>query len=304
MACSWVTLAAVAVMTTSAPAAAGQLHDPLDDVDLGAVDHLVGLHGVRAHLQPLGVHVDQEDLADLVHAAGDPDVHAADRAGTEDDEGVALLDAQQLLGVDRAGEGLGGRRLVVADVVRDPVQAVDLEHLLRHDHVLGEAAVVLVADRGLVRADGHPALAALVALPARHRGDDLHPVPRCPAAAVGAVDVGPDLDDLAGDLVADRPRRGEVLVPVVEDLDVGAAGGAVLHLELDLVRPAGGLGDVLEADVLRGVEPQCLHRDLQWCRDGLSRRPGDASCAVDHPSDAALGPTVRIRARHRALNGA
>ena len=113
-------------------------------------------------------------------AAGDPDVHAADRAGAEDDDGVALLDAEQLLGVDRARERLGGRGLVVADVVGDAVEPVDLEHLARDDHVLGEAAVVLVADRGLVLADRHPALAALVALPARHGRDHLRPVADLP----------------------------------------------------------------------------------------------------------------------------
>ena len=191
--------------------------------------------------------------------ARDADVHAADRAGTEDHDGVALLDAEQLLGVDRAGERLGGRGLVVPDVVGDPVQPVDLEHLLGHDHELGEAAVVLVADRGLVLADRHPALPALVTLAARHRGDHLGAVADLPVAAVRRVDVGADLDDLAGDLVADGARRGQVLVAVVEDLHVGAAGRAVAHPQLDLVGAAVRLGHVLEPDVLGGVEAQCLH---------------------------------------------
>src|SRR6185312_14531576 len=127
---------------TTAP---GQLHDPLDDVDLRAVDGLVRLDGFGGHLQTLGVHVDQVDRTALVHTAGDPDVHAPDRAGPEHDDGVAGLDAEQLLGVDRAGERLGGRGLVVPHVVGDAVQPVDREHLARHDHVFGEPAVVLVA---------------------------------------------------------------------------------------------------------------------------------------------------------------
>jgi hypothetical protein len=186
-------------------------------------------------------------------------VHAPDRAGAEDDDGVAGLDAEQLLGVDRARERLGRRGLVVAHVVRDPVEAVDLEHLLRHDHVLGEAAVVLVADGGLVLAHRHPALVALVAVAARHRGDHLRPVADRPAGAVRRVDVRADLDHLAGDLVADGARGSEVLVAVVEDLHVGAAGRAVAHPQLDLVGAAGGLRHVLQADVLGGVEAQGLH---------------------------------------------
>ena len=62
--------------------------------------------------------------------------------------------------------------------------------------------------------------------------------PTCPARAVRRVDVGADLDHLAGDLVPDGARGSEVLVAVVEDLDVGAAGRAVAHPQLDLVGPA------------------------------------------------------------------
>jgi hypothetical protein len=82
-----------------------------------------------------------------------------------------------------------------------------------------------------------------------------------PRARFDASDGAARLDDLAGDLVAHDPRRVDVLVAVVEDLDVGAAGGAVAHPELDLVRPALGLGGVLDADVLRRVEAHDLH---QW----------------------------------------
>ena len=96
--------------------------------------------------------------------------------------------------------------------------------------------------------------------------------PTCQLAAVRRVDVGADLDDLAGDLVADGARGREVLVAVVEDLDVGAAGGAVADPQLDLVGPAIGLGHVLEPDVLGGVEAQGLHGDApSFERLGSSR---------------------------------
>ncbi|MPM91836.1 hypothetical protein SDC9_138970 [bioreactor metagenome] len=211
---------------------------------------------VRRHLQPFGVDVDQHDGAGPVHPPGDPDVHAADRAGAEDDDDVALLDADLLLGVDRAGERLGRRGLVVADAVGDPVEAVDLEDLGRHDHVLGETAVVLVADRGLVLTDLHPALPALVALPAGDGGDRLHPV----ADREAAQCVRPDLDHLAGHLVTHRRGAGDVRVPVVVDLDVGAAGGAVPDPDLHLIGSADRLRHILDPDVLGGVEAQRLHR--------------------------------------------
>ena len=86
--------------------------------------------------------------------------------------------------------------------------------------------------------------------------------PTCPGRAVGRVDVRADLDHLAGDLVADGARGSQVLVAVVEDLDVGAAGGAVAHPQLDLVGRTGRLVHLLEPDVLGGVEAQCLH---PWC---------------------------------------
>ena len=78
-------------------------------------------------------------------------------------------------------------------------------------------------------------------------------------AAVRRVDVGADLDDLAGDLVADGARGSQGLVAVVEDLHVRAAGRAVADPQLDLAGPARGLGDVFEADIFGGVEPQGLH---------------------------------------------
>ena len=149
-------------------------------------------------------------------------MQAADRAGADDDDVVALADPGQFLPVEDAGERLGDRSLGEAQVVGDPVEPVDVEHRLRHDHVLGEAAGVLVAHRRLVGAHGHPAAHALVAHAAGDGGDHLDAVADLPA-----LDAVADLDDLAGDLMAHHLRRVHVLVAVLEDLDVGAAGRAV-----------------------------------------------------------------------------
>ena len=59
MACSWVMLAGVAVMITSAPRPSVSSMTSLDDVDLRGVDDVVGLDRVGRHLQPLGVDVDE-----------------------------------------------------------------------------------------------------------------------------------------------------------------------------------------------------------------------------------------------------
>jgi hypothetical protein len=152
----------------------------------------------------------------------------------EHDDEVALLDADLLLGVDRAGERLRGRGLVEADALGDVVEPVDLEDRRRDDHVLGEAAVVLVPDGRLVLTDLHPALATLVAFAARHGRDDLDAV----ADLEAAQRVRADLDDLTGDLVTHRGHPGDVRVAVVADLDVGAAGGAVPDADLHLVGAA------------------------------------------------------------------
>src|SRR4051794_3493450 len=251
----------------------GELFDALDDVDLPAVDDLVGLDRVGGHRQPIGEHVDEEDTARAV-GASQPGVQAADRAGTEDDDRVTVADVHQFLRIDGARERLGHGGLVEADVVGDPVEPVDLQHLTRNDEELREAAVVLIAHRGLVLADRHPAPAALVALPVGHGGDHLGAVTGGPAAHIR-----PHLDHLAGDLVPEGARRAQVLVPVVEDLHVGAAGGAVADPQLHFVRAALGLGDILDPNVLGCVEPQGLHPLLPLSPPAISARtlPADST---------------------------
>ena len=190
-----------------------------------------------------------------MHATRDTGVHAPDRAGAKDDEEVTFFDAELFLGVDGAGERFGGASLVEIDVVGDAIEAVYLEYLRRDDHIFRKTTVVLITDAGLVLADLHPPFAALVALPARDSGDRLDPIADLPVAS----HLGADFDDLASNFVAHCRDSGDVLVAVVKDLDVGATGGAVANLDLDLVGLAFRFGDVFETNVLGCVEPQCLH---------------------------------------------
>jgi hypothetical protein len=59
-----------------------------------------------------------------------------------------------------------------------------------------------------------------------------------------ALCLGPDRDDLAGDLVAEDPRRLDAAVAVVEDADVGAADAAGDDAQERPVRRAGRLADL------------------------------------------------------------
>src|SRR5690606_19438923 len=160
------------------------------------------------------------------------------------------------LRVERARERLRDARLGEGQALRDPVEAVDPEHLVRDDRVLGEPALEVVAHRDLVRADVHLPAGAEAALAARDRRDDLHAVARGPAAR----DLGADLDDLARELVPHDARRVDVVVAELGDLHVRAAGGAGADADLHLPGAGGRLGRVLESDVAGRVEPQDSHR--------------------------------------------
>ena len=170
---------------------------------------------------------------------------------------------------------------------RDPVEPVDGQHGAGHDHVLGEPARVLVAHRRLVRADGQPAPAALLARAVRDRGDHLHALAHRPAR-----DVRADLDHLAGDLVAHDLRRGHVRVAVVEDLDVRTAGRAVADPDLDLVRSRGRLVHVLQPDVTRSVETRDLHAWLPLdCPASVMFNPRSIASQAEAPTPfPATGP--------------
>ena len=68
-------------------------------------------------------------------------MQAADRAGPDHHDRVALADAREVLPVDHAGERFRKGRLGVAHAVRDPVQPIHRQDVLRHAQVLRETAV-------------------------------------------------------------------------------------------------------------------------------------------------------------------
>ena len=78
----------------------------------------------RRHVEALAVQLDQEHPRRAARP-GQPHVEAADGPGADDDDVVAGSDPGELLGVDRAGERLGDRRLGEPDPVGDQVEAVD-----------------------------------------------------------------------------------------------------------------------------------------------------------------------------------
>src|SRR5262249_13478906 len=132
--------------------------------------------------------------------------------------------------------------------------------------------VIVVADRLLERAYGHPAAAAVHALAARDGGDDLHAVPARPTAGAG-------LDDLAADLVADHPGRHDVVVAVAHDLDVGAARRAAADADQHVAGARPGLGGILDPEVAGGVEAGDLHANSSSWRGVSSKSTSSTSQA-------------------------
>ena len=185
--------------------------------------------------------------------------------------------AGQVLPVEDARERLGDRRLGEPDRAGDAVEPVHRQHLGRHGHVLGEAAVVVVADRLLVR--GRRSSPA--AHGTRHRaarGSRRSPVPgRRPPSPVG------------------RRRRASTISPAIscpitrggtmwwwpnrKIFDVGAAGGAVAHPDLDVAGPRRRAS----------APPRCgRHR---------GRGTGRPSCGIARPTGSRPRPGRRSAGR-------
>ncbi len=220
-ACSWAAPAAVAVMTTSAPR-------PSVSLSTASTTSVSAPQIAASGWTRLAARSRRSRLRSTRNTRAAPRARARRTCrqpigpGAHDDHVVALPHTGEVLAVEDAGEGLSDGRLGEAESLGDPVEPVDGEDVVRHDHVFGEPAVEVVSHRHLVGAHGHPAAPALGARTASDGGDDLDPVPGPPVG-----DVTTDLDDLAGDLVAHDAGRGDVVVAEAGDLHVGAAGGAV-----------------------------------------------------------------------------
>ena len=205
-------------------------------------------------------------------------MQAADGAGTDHDDRIALVDVGELLAVQHARKWLGDRRFRGLDVLGDAVDAIHRQDLGGNAHEFGESAVVVVADGFEVLAHGLEPAAALEAFAVRNSGDDLNAIAHAPR-----VNARPDLHDLAGDLVSHDAGQGDVGVAVVVDLDVGAARSAGKDADDQVTRARVRLGKWLEPEVTRRVQACCL--------DGLS--PWTLGVALAMP---APGPRERRRA--------
>ncbi len=204
----------------------------------GDVDDEVG-PGRLGQGQPLGRQVGDADQA-RPGVPRDRGRHDADRAGTGD-EHVLADDRPLQRGVRRVAERVEQRPEVGVEVggLHPDVGRGD-------DDVVGERAVAV--DPHAHRVDAQvPAPGPAVAADAAHdvalAGD--------PVTDGHVVDVGPDLDDLAEELVAEghrhlHGRRGP-LVPLLE-VQVGAAQPGPQHPDLDVLVAARRLGDVDELE--------------------------------------------------------
>ena len=115
-----------------------------------------------------------------------------------------------------------------------------------HGDVARERALAVDAEDA--RALAHVRLAG-AALEAHAAGDVA--LGRDVVADLDVVDVVSDLDDRAGELVAERERRVDALLrPLVPllDVQVGAADRRGLDLDDDLARAGDGIGDLVELE--------------------------------------------------------
>src|SRR5262249_9649394 len=147
----------------------------------------------------------------------------------------------------------------------------------------------------LVGADRHPPAYALVAPSTRDRRDHLDPVAGRPTGC----HVIPGADHLAGDLVPHHPGRHDVVVPELEDLHVGTAGGAVAYPHLHVTGTGLRLGHLLDAHVAGGVEAHDLHQSSP--RPTGASRASTWSGSVASRNDCARSGSSRIWASSASI---
>src|SRR3990172_8042860 len=145
----------------------------------------------------------------------------------------------------------------------------------RHPEVLGEAAVLLIA-QGQARkaAVPQPAQAVVAAAAGDYRAEGDAPAER------RAVHPLPQGGDDAYVLVAGYYARPGGLLPLVNP-DVGVAGAGRLHAQEDLAGAGLGVGERFDADVAGAVEDAGLQSStMVWSsRPALGNSPSGGRCS-------------------------
>ena len=161
--------------------------------------------------------------------------------------------------VEGAGHRLGDGRFVERQARRHAEQVAAPHGPAGYGHILGETAGIEIAEGlgGLLEDQAQIGQASL-AVGARAAGDDRVQAHAVADAAIG--DIFPDGGDGGGDLVAEDVRRLDGLVAVAKDPLVGAADGAGVDLQEDIVVADRGRGDGFDSHIAGGVEDSGFHQ--------------------------------------------
>ncbi len=247
-------------------------HDDHIDATLGGAQN--GLRGVRPrsqdqvgagslrNLMAPDIRLDGDDGRYSLRL-GEPDVHQAERAATNNQDGIGAFHLRDVLPVEGTGQRFHqGRFLGRYPAERNDVLAGDGGHL----DVLREPPGELVAEGDPVPADVGVALAARGAFAARYQRIDADLVAESDAAGERAAGV----DDLAGGLVSEHRGKGDVLgLPAGVDAKVCSAKECRRDLDEDFA--LGQLGNLMFLDpkVVGLIEGGLFHRghgDSIWIR--------------------------------------
>ena len=198
--------------------------DGFDDIlNFGGLNDFVSTHVLGG--DDLLVTLNHGDYV-ATDGAGDLNEHEADGAAADDGNGVADFDSGFVQAAENAGQRLGHRRILKADVGRDD-QHVGFNDAAGDADVFGVGSVVeeqIFAEIFLVlgAVEAHLAGGGV-------EGDDLH-------ALLEAVDAFADFLDDSGQFVAKEGGRDDHagVVAALINLEIGAAGEGDLYFDENL----------------------------------------------------------------------
>jgi hypothetical protein len=133
----------------------------------------------------------------------------------------------ELLGIESTSQRLRYRCFVIADVIGNLVDAVDLEDRLGNHHFFSKPTRVLIPHRCLIDTDSHSIGLAGPTFAAGNSSNDLNAV--SPSEARHRL---ANFHNFARYFVTDDLRRGESRMAMKEDFCVRAAGRAGMHSNL------------------------------------------------------------------------